>query len=192
MRKEFTVVVAMIFFGLAGCATSYHVRGLTGGFDDTQLAPDVFRVVFSGNGYTSGERAQDFAMLRAADLTLQHGFKYFALINENDSTTEQSFTTTGHANTTGEVYAYGNNATYSSNTTYTPGQTYTFHKPKSGLMIRCFATKPEGISVFDAAFLRQSLGSKYGILFDENEAQPSDSPTKPENNNTSNMMKEYQ
>ena len=55
---------------LLGCATAYQPQGLSGGFTETQLAPDVWRVSFSGNGYTKGERAEDFAMLRSAELTL--------------------------------------------------------------------------------------------------------------------------
>jgi hypothetical protein len=148
---------------LSGCATSYHSKSYTGGFSETQLAPDVFRVYFRGNGYTSGERAQDFALLRAAELTLQNGFTDFAILDENNSTTTQSFTTPGQAYTTGSGYANGNMVSYSSFTTYTPGQTYTFYKPQSGIVIKCFQAKPDGISSFDAAFLQQSLKKKYGI-----------------------------
>src|SRR5438128_1156200 len=88
---------------LSGCATSYQSNGFTGGYSETRLAPDVFRVVFNGNGYTSGERAQDFALLRASDLTIQGGCSYFAIIDEKNSTSTSSFTTPGHAQTT----AYG-------------------------------------------------------------------------------------
>ena len=55
---------------LSGCATAYQSNSLTGGYTDTQLAPDVFRVSFSGNAFTSNDRVQDFALLRAAELTL--------------------------------------------------------------------------------------------------------------------------
>jgi hypothetical protein len=148
---------------LAGCATPYQSTGFSGGFSETQLAPDVFRVFFRGNGYTSGERAQDFAMLRAADICLQHSFTCFAVLDESNSTEAHSFTTQGEAYTTGSAYAYGNTATYSGYTTYTPGQTDTFYKPRTGLMIRGFATKPDGFFTFDAAFLQRSLKQKYHI-----------------------------
>ena len=140
---RFFVITLVVCY--SGCATSYHTTSYTGGFSETQLAPEVFRVFFRGNGYTSGERAQDFALLRAADLTLQHGFTHFAIVDENNSTTTQSFTTPGQAYTTGSAFATGNMATYSSYTTYTPGQTYTFYKPQTGLLIKCFQEKPDGI-----------------------------------------------
>ena len=159
------IIAAVIFIN--GCATSYHSTGFTGGYSETQLAPDVFRIHFAGNGYTSGERAQDFAMLRAADLTLQHGFKCFAIIDESSSTAVSSFTTPGSATTTGSAYVsggYGNYyGSYSDQTTYTPPQTYYVFKPRAGLLIRCFTDKPEAIYTFDAAFLQQSLKQKYHI-----------------------------
>jgi hypothetical protein len=53
-----------------------------GGYSDTALAPDVYKISFGGNGYTTQERATDFAVLRAAELTLSHGYRYFGIINQ--------------------------------------------------------------------------------------------------------------
>lgn len=131
------------------------------------MAADVFRINFAGNAYTSSERAQDFALLRAADLTLQHGFKYFTILDESSSMAVSAFTTPGTAHTTGSAYVYGGYGSYygsySGHTTYTPSQTYFMLKPQSGLLIRCFAEKPDGIYTFDATFLQQSLKQKYRI-----------------------------
>jgi hypothetical protein len=69
----------------AGCATGYHGMSLTGGFTETQLAPGVYRVTFEGNGYSRSERVQDFAMLRAAELALAHGFTHFTLLDAHES-----------------------------------------------------------------------------------------------------------
>ena len=88
------VAIAAVVFA-SGCATPYQSNSLTGGFSDTRLAPDVFRVTFRGNGYTSDERAQDFAMLRAAELSLQHGFTCFAIFDERHSSTPFSVSTPG-------------------------------------------------------------------------------------------------
>ncbi len=102
-------------------------------------------------------------MLRAADICLQHGFTCFALINESSSTSAQAVTTPGYAYTSGSAYAYGNSATYSGQTFYSPGQTLIIHKPRVGLLIRGFQTKPDGIFTFDSAFLQKSLKQKYHI-----------------------------
>jgi hypothetical protein len=163
MRVSFYLFAVTAAMFVSGCATSYQSTSFTGGYSETQLAPDVFRVYFRGNGYTSGERAQDFALLRAADLCSQHSFAYFAVLDENSSTSTSAVTTPGYAYTTGSAYAYGNSATYNGYTTYSPGQTIIIHKPRAGLMIRGFQTKPDGIFTFDVAFLQKSLKQKYHI-----------------------------
>lgn len=155
------VLVTAIF--LSGCATPYKAVGLMDGYREIQLATDVYRITFGGNGYTSPERTQDFAMLRASELALQQGFTHFAIIDERNSQTAHSFTTPGQATTTGSAYRYGNQTTYSGYTTYTSAQTHTFYKPKTGLLVQFFKTKPEGIFAFNASFLQQSIRQTYGI-----------------------------
>lgn len=148
---------------LAGCATAYQSTGFTGGYSDTQLAPDVFRVSFQGNGYTRPDRAQDLALLRAADVTLSHGYHYFGIINEQQGGNVGSVTTPGQSFTTGSATVSGGTAYGTATTTYIPSQTISFFKPRAGLMIRCFAERPEGDFAFDATFLSRSLRAKYGI-----------------------------
>jgi hypothetical protein len=140
MKTSTPILVAFAAFLLSGCATSYQSNGFTGGYSERQLAPDVFRVAFRGNKYTSPEQAQDFCMLRAAELALQHGFTHLALVDERSSTTAHSFTTAGQATTTG--------------TASTPGQTHTF---------QFFKAKPDGVFTFDAALLQQFIKQTYKI-----------------------------
>jgi hypothetical protein len=152
---------------LSGCATPYQSSGLSGGYSQTQLGPDVFRIYFTGNSYTSVERTQDFAMLRAADLAEQHNFKCFAILNEASSTMVSSFTTPAFATTTGNAYVSGGAGSYSgayaSQTTSASPETYEVTKPRQGLLIQCFVEKPQAVYTFDAAFVQQSLRQKYKI-----------------------------
>ena len=67
---------------LFGCATTYQSDGATGGYSETQLDENVFVVHFSGNGFTKKARAADFALLRSSELTLEHGYKYFVIIEK--------------------------------------------------------------------------------------------------------------
>ena len=179
MKYAPLVLVATVSLIILSCATPYQSQSFLGGFSETALAPNVFRVVFHGNAYTSVERAQDFALLRASELTLEHGFTCFAVIDERSSTTAHSFTTSGKAHTTaqgtgssyGNVYLNPSGGTYSgtstvninATTTYTPPQTYVFYKPETGILIRAFQEKQDGIFTFDAGFLQQSLKQKYRI-----------------------------
>ena len=86
MKKSTLIVLILLFSFLQGCAANYQPRGQTGeGFTETQLDKNVFRVSFSGNKYTDSERASDFALLRSAELTLQHGYKYFIMADNSDA-----------------------------------------------------------------------------------------------------------
>jgi hypothetical protein len=154
------IIVSLLF---TGCATQYQSSGFAGGYSDTQLAPDAFRISFSGNGFTSSDRAQDFALLRAADLTLAHGFHYFAIVNEAQGGSMSSITLPGSSYTTASATGYGNSVYGSAVTTYVPPTNIPVFKPRSGLLIRCFGERPPGGYVFDARFLSQSLRAKYGI-----------------------------
>ena len=163
MRILNVVAVAVMGTIVAACATAYQSAGFTGGFKDTQLAPDMFRVSFSGNAMTSSDRVQDFALLRAAELTLANNSRYFAVMSSTDQSRTDSYVTPGSAYTSGTVSTYGNTGTYSGTTTYTAPQVHTYYKPGVGMMIRTFQTKPEGGFAFDANFIANSIRTKYGI-----------------------------
>jgi hypothetical protein len=157
------IAIALLGSLVAACATGYQSSGFTGGFKDTQLAPDVFRVSFSGNAFTSSDRVQDFALLRAAELTLANNAQYFAVISSADQSRTETHISPGSSHTSGTVSAYGNTGYYSGTTTYTAPQVQTYYKPGVGMMIRTFQAKPEGGVVFDANFIVNSTRTKYGL-----------------------------
>jgi hypothetical protein len=161
IRDGFALAAAGLL--LAACATSYQSSSFTGGFQDTQLAPDVFRVSFRGNSFTSRDRVQDFALLRAAELTLANGARYFGVMAETDQSRIDTHVSSGSARTTGTVSMYGNTGYYSGTTTYTAPKVTTYYKPGVGMMIRTFNTKPEGDFAFDAEFVSRSIRTKYGV-----------------------------
>lgn len=158
------LAVAMLGAALSGCATSYQPNGLTGGFSETQLGENIFRVSFRGNGYTRGERASDFALLRSAEVAEQHGFRYFVIVQSADKTATSAYTTPTQSYTTGSAYAFGNTAYGSAHTTTYGGQTYFIQHPSTTNTILCFTEKPQtGGLVFDTEFVRRSIKQKYGI-----------------------------
>ncbi|MDA0814072.1 MAG: hypothetical protein O3C21_16990 [Verrucomicrobia bacterium] len=80
MRRKYlqhSMVAGFLF--LVSCATPYQSHGLLGGFEETQLASDAYRISFDANGYTGKGRAYDFALLRCAQLGESRGFRYFTL-----------------------------------------------------------------------------------------------------------------
>jgi len=159
---------------LVGCATAYQPQGATGGFSEAQLDEDVFQVTFKGNGYTDRDRANDFALLRSAEIALEKGYKYFVIVDAQQYSKNSSFTTPTtattniNANTYGSAYGYGNTVNYygstygTATTTYSGGQTFHISKPGTTNTIVCFKEKPEGFS-YNAEFLTKSLKEKYEL-----------------------------
>jgi uncharacterized protein (UPF0261 family) len=65
---------------VANCATPYKPNGLMGGYSEVQLNADTFQISVQGNAYTSTDRAQKIALLRAAELTLAAGAEHFVML----------------------------------------------------------------------------------------------------------------
>lgn len=165
MRK---IIIYVVLIFLVSCASPYQKNEgflSTGGFTDTQFDTDIFQIYFRGNGYTSKQRATDFALLRCADLTLQKGFKYFVIINTDQRVKYSSYTTPLRANTTVSATTYGSTTHGSSSTTFSGGQTYSISKPRTTNMIKLFKKKPQGFS-YNATFIKNSLGGQYNIKWD--------------------------
>ena len=164
MRAVSFIFIAIVAIVLLGCATPYQRVGFTGGYSETQLGDNIFQVSFRGNGYTSRERASDFALLRSAELALEHGFRYFVIIESKQEAKIETYTTPSTSYTTGSAYGYGNYAYGSATTTTYGGQTYFISKPRATNTILCFKERPEinGL-VFDAEFVTKSIKKKYGM-----------------------------
>jgi uncharacterized lipoprotein YajG len=75
------VGILVAALALAGCATPYQPMGATGGYSELKLNEDTYLVTVAGNGYTSADRAQKIALLRAAELTIQSGFQRFIIVS---------------------------------------------------------------------------------------------------------------
>ena len=139
-----TIASAACLF-LVACATPYQHLGLGGGFTDKQIAPDTFKIHFRGNGYTPDKRAQDLAVLRAAELTLEHGYQYFTPLNVGSS--DRGFV----APITGTVV--GNTVIASGGGLY--------HFPGVDLVIKCSHEKTPGAQ--DAKYVAWLIRATYDL-----------------------------
>lgn len=71
---------------LAACATATpyqplgtHNAQASGGYSEQRLQDDRYRVMFSGNEFTSRQRVENYLLYRAAELTLQAGYDGFTM-----------------------------------------------------------------------------------------------------------------
>src|SRR3984893_12221793 len=76
-------------------------NGALGGYSDYMVAPDEAIVTFYGNGYTSGMQVIQMTARRCAEVTPQHGYRYFVGTAASDASSNYSFTTPGYASTYG-------------------------------------------------------------------------------------------
>lgn len=134
MRILFIFYVAAVL--LSGCATSYKEKGLTGGYSETQLGENIFKVSFRGNGFTSQERASDYTLLRSAELTLENGYRYFIIVDYQENVKLSTYTTPSVSDTDVNVYNSGDHVYGNATTTTYGGQTYTISKPSILLPIK--------------------------------------------------------
>ncbi|MGJ4992756.1 CC0125/CC1285 family lipoprotein [Bradyrhizobium sp. SZCCHNS3018] len=119
---------------LVRCATKYQDMGVSGGVAAEPVMTDVYRIVARGNGYTSADRVQDFALLKAAETTLSVGASHFISVDQANRTRVDVGQTPGMVQT--------NVVGHTAISTYTPGSTYTIVKPGESLMIRVVRLRP--------------------------------------------------
>jgi hypothetical protein len=143
MKRVLLIGVALV---LAGCATGYQTMGFTGGFEEIKLSQDTYRISVSGNGFTSRSRAENIALLRAAELTIQDGYERFAVLGGRVS---QEFS--GTTNIT--VNRIGNTAIASGGDP--------IFKPGGDLVIRMVAKgDPAFATALDAQLIQSQLRPK--------------------------------
>ena len=169
MRTRLLLLSMLAMVLIAGCATSYHKKGITGGYSETRLGENVYMVTFKGNAYASKERTADFCLLRCAELALLNGYFYFVIIDASSDESRSLYTTPITSTKAGPT------------TVTQGGQTYIITKPSNSNTIICFKEKPSGFHL-DAAFVKQSITEKYSLERGDGRgwAEPSDGERPPD------------
>lgn len=161
MKNIWIILTIFTFFG---CATSYRSRGFNGGYSETQLDTNVFRVSFNGNSYTSREKVYDYTLLRCAELALNNGFKFFIIADSSNSATYGTYTTPTTTNTRTDVNVSGNTARATSEATTYGGQTFVTSKPSSINTIICYKNKPDiSTLIYNAELIYESIRKQYHL-----------------------------
>ncbi len=89
-KRSAAVAVALALAGvLAGCATPTPYQpnipgnSSSGGYSETRIEPNRWRVTFSGNSLTSRETVEAYLLFRSAELTAQQGYDWFSIVDRN-------------------------------------------------------------------------------------------------------------
>ena len=79
------LAISCLSLALAGCATSYQAAGFfKEGYTSELTSPTTAKVVFSGNARTDIANTYGYAMKQAAELTMQHGYRYFEVTSHRN------------------------------------------------------------------------------------------------------------
>jgi hypothetical protein len=148
MRSIIKLLLPILIVLQIGCATTYHKGGFMGGYDETQLSENVWKVGFKGNMYTDMTKTQDFLMYRNAELTKEKGFRYFGVKSESSDVETSISSTQGYLDPISNMYS--------------GGTIDTEHRPRSQNTIIMFKEKPQNTYVvYDPEIIINSIKIKY-------------------------------
>ncbi len=97
VKSATLALIAAAALGLSACVTATPYQAVVpgksslGGFTELKVEPNRYRVTFKGNSLTSRETVEGYLLFRAAELTVQNGYDWFALAQrDTDKTTTTS------------------------------------------------------------------------------------------------------
>jgi len=96
-RTAAVVASAVAVLGLAACATAtpYQPKLSGYGYAEQRLETNRYKVSFAGNSSTPRQTVENYLLYRAAEVTLQNGYDYFVLAEQNtqaDTRYQETFT----------------------------------------------------------------------------------------------------
>jgi hypothetical protein len=169
------IALLMIAALLSACAGQSPYKAADGsryGYSDTQIAGDRYRVSFNAPASREGE-IRDYALLRAAELTLLEGYDWFVVLDretEVERTRNQPAMSVGASRSTAVTRNCG---LVACTTYYHPARDYgadfdtgaiSRGSASSVLEIRLGkGVRPEGIDSFDAVEVRKNLRESLGL-----------------------------
>ncbi|SEL84407.1 hypothetical protein SAMN05216359_11941 [Roseateles sp. YR242] len=142
------------------------------GYSDAQVGPDTFKVTFLATDAGGITTANDLVLLRSAEVTLTHGFRYFVVTSEDRDVKTSSFDIAAQETTQSKTQVVKREEpgvrerTTTTTTTYTPAKTVVLNHPEVTQLIRCYTEPPKdagGRMVYDADFLWKEIGRTYKV-----------------------------
>ena len=81
--RRTVLVVVFLVAACAGGPTPYQPATDGYGYSEQQIEDNRYRVTFAGNDLTSPDVVQNYLLYRAAEVTLDHGYDYFTVVDRN-------------------------------------------------------------------------------------------------------------
>jgi len=134
------IIISLLLFTLIiviSCSTQYQSHGRMGGYSETRISENVWKVDIKSNDFAEGERASDYLLLRCAEITNDNGFNYFQI---SDSASNPSIILSK-----------------------SDDDWFTKVKTKKSCFITCFKGMPEKGTAYNAKFIIESIKDKYNM-----------------------------
>lgn len=179
MKAAIVSALALVF--VSGCA-SYVEGGAFSGFNDTPLARDTYRIQSYGHEFSTRQVTNAVALVRAAELTATNGYDRFIVLDYDEWTKSEYYTTPATVTTNTDVsglartrssascsgwatvYCDGNSTTSitgnaTSTTTLKPAQTHEIEMPRTDMVVKFVSLgSPES----DTALLVHDVVARFG------------------------------
>ena len=159
---------------LSSCATSYRPLKHQYGYSEQQVGKDEYEVSFLGNGSSSYDRVLDLALLRAAEIALEHHAEHFTVLDVVHLSSARKYQSASHYFRTASPYLSTGGAVVPSAPEFTGGMAESylmvtpteekiFYRPGVRLRIKLSGDATAGGFAYDPAELREKLKRKYGL-----------------------------
>jgi hypothetical protein len=169
--------LTLAFLLLSGCAigSSYHDSDNLWklGYSDIQMNDRVYRVSYAGYSIPQNE-CDDFALMRASEITREKGYRYFRILAEKQSSQSQAFYIPGSTTTVGTISGYGNVTRFNA-TSYSSGLMATVSYPVSTITIELLKENNGTTDTLDAEIIWNALEGKNGLVNKSQSKQTMDS-----------------
>ena len=168
--RLFVALVLAIASGACASYAPYSWWRNNTGYLDTQLAENRWQVIYRGNPATDRMKVIDFTLLRAAELTISHGYKYFVISAAVNASRTNVFVVPGSSSstTTATGTCTGAATIHCSGTAVTthrevPPTVYRLVEPALGIVIDAKHEPAGAQDTYDARLLYGTLKQKYKL-----------------------------
>ena len=166
MTVRSIIAAAALSLAAAACATAPTPYAPAGGassygYSETRIEADRYSVRFDANSSTDNAVSRDYALLRAAELTLRDGYEWFQIVDAMGGDSERGRSGPAVSVGVGGVSgSRGSGLSTGVGITFGGGRSRAQQEPATLEIKMGKGAKPEGVNVYDAQSVVDSVGAR--------------------------------
>lgn len=138
------VLGALVF--VTGCATPYHGGMLGKGADAKWVSDDMLVVTAAGNAFTSKDSIAEFCALKAAEETINAGYRYMVVTKTVNVSQNRTHYVQTRERAKISAISHGNRVSRSAESDAPFGETILIEKPGQRVTFQLYKEQPEGLA----------------------------------------------